>query len=334
MSDAKPTRPADPGPRPLSVRQQQLRALMRGEPLPTGTYPAEGPPPRVVHFRDAATTRRRVRKVRNRRRPNYRVIGWSFVAAGALLLGAGTLLSHPYFAVREVVVQGNRQISTQSIRSVTTKAYGTNLFLAPTENLRAQLQKEPTLEKVAVKRELPNRLRVVVLERQPWASVQLPDGACYTIDRNVVPFRKTPKPEAGLPRVQLSPQQKAGKDGAYTVALGVRMEAPGLKEVHQCLTWATEQPEFVLDSVAIDPTGKLCLNRKGGVQVRLGTAKDLERKLSTLDLLLKKRSDLKSGNAALYVNLFACDAPAVMLRSEQDGKRGKQTAQSPSESRT
>ena len=324
--DANPT---DPGPRPVSLRQQQLRALMRGEvppappppsaparnvaPRPDPTTLAEGT--RVVRFRDAGASRSRKRVKKqtaptNRRIPNYRgIIGGIFVAA-VFATAIGFLLKHPKLEIQSLAVQGQQAISEEWVLKQMKEAKGRNLFLAPVGKVEMALLKEPTFEKVAVRRVWPNKLVAQVTERQPWASVQLPDGGCYTIDEKLVPFRQTEKPEKGLPRLMLSTQE----DRSKPVALGKTMTAAGLSEVYRCLAWADARADFPVESVSIDPTGKLCLNRKGGVQVRLGSELDLDRKLETLDLLIARRPDLKASAEIAYVNLYAFDAPAVMPR--------------------
>lgn len=339
--ESNPLNSWDPGPRPVSLRQQQLRALMRGEvppappppsaparnvtPRPDPTTLADGT--RVVRFRDAGATRKRVKKPSapaNRRRPNYRAIAGSIFLAGIFVTGIGFLLKHPKLDIQTVAVQGQQAISEEWILGQMKAGKGKNLFLAPVGKLEQALLKEPTFEKVAVRRVWPDKLVAQVTERQPWASVQLPDGRCYTIDEKLVPFRKTEKPEKGLPHLLLSTQPSK----AEAVTLGKTMTASGLSEVYRCLAWADERPDFPVESVTIDPTGKLCLNRKGGVQVRLGSELDLDRKLETLDLLIARRPDLKASAEIAYVNLFAFDAPAVMPRVVSPSQSGASRSRS------
>jgi hypothetical protein len=254
-----------------------------------------------------------VLKVKNRRRPNYKAIGIACIIVGLFLTGFGALFSHPYFAIRRTVVAGNSAVPTEKIRAVFEPLIGKNLFLASLDKFQvALLKSDPTLKTVTVRHLYPNGVQVRVLEREPWASVMLPDGTCYTIDRELIPFRKAETPEPELPRVLLS---EPGQGKVAPVELGKLMQVPGLESVQTCLTWAGEQDNFTLESVTIDPDGKLCLNRKGGVQVRLGSERELERKLAALNLLMERRVDLKTGTQAQFVNLYAPDAPAVMPRN-------------------
>lgn len=318
---SKPTA-KDPGPAPLSPRQRELRAAMRGEPIPP---PSGADPVRVTHRRDAAASRKRV-PMANRRRPNYGAIVLSVLGVGAVSTGVGYLLMHPRFAVpatKYIAVKGNESITEVAVQDHFKPFVGKNLFLLPMDKVDKAARAEPTVEKAEVRRLWPNRLAVTVTERKPFASVQLPDGSCYTIDGTLVPFRKTETPEIALPRVLLSPSDQ--EIGAVT--LGKPMKASGLAEVQKCLDWSEANPSFPVESIAIDPTGKLCLNRIGGMQVRLGSGRDLDRKLETLTFLMGRRPEVQAGVAVAYVNLFSSDAPAVMPRTPrtppQKGPGGK-----------
>jgi hypothetical protein len=81
------------------------------------------------------------------------------------------------------------------------------------------------------------------------------------------------------------------------------------------LLWAASNPQFPLAKIAVDPGGKLCLNRSNGAEVQLGTGKDLDKKLNALALLIQQRPDVRAGNFA-YMNLYAYDAPALHPRAE------------------
>ena len=337
-SDEEPARPQpDAGPRPLSNRQKARQAEGRRDflhenqnarvfdtPLlqPAPPAPAQKPkraprknPKNIKAVRDAETTH--VRRARpaapvrtNRRRINYPrlLLGW---AAAALFVEiAVAVLWSPRLWVKSVEIEGNTTVPASRLL--------TRLRVGPHENLvrlsPARLQKaveaEPTVEWAEVKRSLPPAVHVFVRERTPWASVKV-GGAFYTIDRNLVPFRVGKKPEVRLPLLVLS-----GPDAGKTApVLGQPMTAPGLADVSRCLAWSAGQLDFPLDSVQIDPQGKLCLNKVGGLPVRLGSGVDLDKKLQTLALLLASRPELRENPLLAQINLFAWDAPSVSWRA-------------------
>jgi cell division protein FtsQ len=283
-------------------------------------------PPRIaVHRRDASTTRVRVHLPNRRRRSWSRLLlGWA--SAALVVECVVALLFSPRLAIRSVSVEGNTTVPTARVLALAGKIEGQNIVRLAAGRIREGVLREPTVETVAVRRTLPDRVQIVVKERQPWAAVLLPGGACFTIDQHLVPFRKTPEPEKGLPRLKLS--VAAGRPSP--VILGKPMTAPGLAQVSACLAWAHSEPDFRLDAVAIDPSGKLCLNREGGVQVQLGSETDLDKKLYALGLLLQRHPALRTAADIAYINLFAFDAPAVLPRKVASAARSSSNPSVPS----
>lgn len=169
--------------------------------------------------------------------------------------------------------------------------------------MRERLEQEPAVAHAEVHRRLPSTIIVRVQERVPWATVKV-GGVCYTIDKDLVPFRKGRTPPAGLPLVVLEGRETG-------LRLGKRVYDLGVREATECLQWAAARDDFPMTTVRVDQTGKLCLNRDGGAEIRLGSAMDLGKKLDTLASLLAQREDVAKGDFA-YINLYAFDAPAIL----------------------
>jgi len=217
------------------------------------------------------------------------------------------LLFSPRLWVQRVSVEGNQVVSAPSIVARLHLGEHTNIVRLPVEKLRAAVLQEPQLETVEIHRSLPGTVRVVVAERIPWACAQTADGSDYVIDKHLVPFRTADIPPVGLPLLKLS--SATGRP-----PLGKPMSAPGLDQVSKCLAWSKSRPDFPLDAVSIDGEGKLCLNRAGGAKILLGSGRDLDKKLQSLETLLAQRGELRDPTRVAYVNLFAYDAPAVAMR--------------------
>jgi len=335
MPPPAPPKP-DAGPRPLSPRQQaHLQGTPRGH-LPQMTTPPPGPvaksrpvPPRtneVGRRPEPSHVRRRpipkktvraraLRSARNRRRVNIPrlLLGWAAFALVAECVVAA--LWSPRFWVRELIVEGNATVATETLTQRLALREQSNLLRLSASRLVEVAGAEPAVEVAEIRRSLPGTVHLLVRERTPWAAVQVGrGGAWYVMDRHLIPFRSGKKPERGLPLLAL--ETPAGGGTSKPVTLGKAISAPGLAEVSQCLAWSSARPDFPLERIAIDGDGKLCLNRMGGVRVTLGSGIDLERKLETLGLLLARRADLQGAGETQIasVNLIAYDAPALALR--------------------
>lgn len=321
----------DPGPRPLSPRQKELRQnRLSGQDIidravPPRAKPTPPPPgaerswregPGRKRVRDADTTHVRrplsarpasAAKTRNRRHVSV----WPLVLRGVVALFVAecvaVVLWSPRLWVTETVVEGNTTVPTAKLLKDLAVPTRRTLAWLPVGKMRARVLAEPPVESAEIHRRLPGTVQLVVKERTSWASVCSPDGGCYTIDRKLVPFRTSDVPEKGLPRLLLA-------EAGTPVTLGKRMRTPGLAEVSSCLAWASEN-SFPLDAVTIAPDGELCLNRSGGMQVKLGTGTDLDKKLNALSVLLARKPDLRESADVAYINLYAYDAPAILPRS-------------------
>ena len=241
---------------------------------------------------------------KNRRRPNHARIALRLALAALFAQCALALLFSHHLWVRTVRVEGSQSVRPERIFERMGLPPRANIVRLPVRRIRRAVEKEPAVARAEVRRRLPHTVIVRVRERAPWAVVKA-GGICYTVDDALVPFRKERVPEPGLPLVVL----EVGAGGAPR--LGKKIAAPGVAQVGACLRWAAGRDDFPLEQIRVDQTGKLCLNREGGAEVRLGSGIDLDKKLNALAILLSRRADLREGNV-VYVNLYAFDAPAVL----------------------
>jgi len=100
-------------------------------------------------------------------------------AALALLAGANALyrgsLASPYFRVREVRVSGTVHLSRSVVKARLRLRRTDNLLAADLETLRLRIESHPWVRSASLSRDLPDVLRVEVVERKPWA-VWIPTG--------------------------------------------------------------------------------------------------------------------------------------------------------------
>lgn len=98
------------------------------------------------------------------------------------------LRTDPRFRVatsEQIEVDGNREVSTDDVRSVFGEDIGRNLFFIPIELRRQEMEGLPWVERASVERLLPNRIHVRVTERTPMAFAQN-GGELQLIDRHGV----------------------------------------------------------------------------------------------------------------------------------------------------
>lgn len=164
--------------------------------------------------------------------------------AGAVLAGArgaaGFVMTHPYFAVREVRVLGAEKVKGADI--VVTSGLGPNTqawSIDPGE-MEERVRRHPWVKSVLVRRELPSRLVITIEEWRPAAIVAL-DKLYYAADNGVI-FKAVDEEDsvdfpfitglraAGLPPHEPGTRQKLSQAVALAAAAAERT-ALGLSEI-------------------------------------------------------------------------------------------------------
>lgn len=109
-------------------------------------------------------------------------------AAGSLVLGilyggylgVERMISSPYLAVKDIQVQGCRQIEAESLVRLSGVRPGEPLVRVDIARVRERLLVHPVVKDVSVVREMPDTIRILVVERTPAAAIL--DGGFSIVD--------------------------------------------------------------------------------------------------------------------------------------------------------
>jgi cell division protein FtsQ len=105
-----------------------------------------------------------------------------------------------FFALRGVDVRGNKLLSAEEVETMVKPHATRGVFNADLVLIREKLLSYPLIREAEVARLLPDRLRVVIVERQPAALARRSDGSVVCVDDEGVIFgdsslwRGTPPP--------------------------------------------------------------------------------------------------------------------------------------------
>ncbi len=137
--------------------------LLRG----SASTPAAGGGSRLAVFR-----RRAVAPRRRRKSLLLRVMGPlspPLALLGLPLAISAWVLSAPQFALREVAAEGGARVPAAWIEDALAPLRGVNLVQLPLAAAAARVARHPWVAEVELRKELPARLRVAVVERRPVA---------------------------------------------------------------------------------------------------------------------------------------------------------------------
>ncbi len=155
----------------------------------------------LPHYDDGPTPLRRPFNVRRRKKSGIP----SLLAAAALrailvvALPVGVvvwLLYSPYFLIRDVKVDGGARVSAAWMQENLAPLVGRHVLAVSLEGVRRRLSAHAWVASVELRRELPHRLRVSVVERQPVALLAAKDGLQF-LDGEGLTIAPVPSTTAG-----------------------------------------------------------------------------------------------------------------------------------------
>lgn len=135
--------------------------------------------------------------IRRRQRTRWRVYVWlrrvAFLSVTVALVAGVVqlrryLLNSPRLALRQIEIEGAKRIDPWEIRVLGKLETGRNLLRFDLQKTAAQIERHPWVAKVRVRRVLPDRMHIDVVEREPVAI--LVKGALYYVDREGTVFKR------------------------------------------------------------------------------------------------------------------------------------------------
>ncbi|HEV2055628.1 MAG TPA: cell division protein FtsQ/DivIB [Methylomirabilota bacterium] len=194
---------------------------------------------------------------------------------GALASGGRWLLMAPRFAVERVEVAGQSQLSVDQVVAASGLSPGQNLFRLDARRAVAGVEALPMVRRAELVRAFPNRVTLLVEERQPFVLVHAgglhwpaggfywPAGGFYWVDEQGVPLGPETRAVAlDAPLVSAAGADDvaaAGRTSSERVAAGValirtlmRAQSPLLREISEVDVSRPEGPVlYMLDGVEV-----------------------------------------------------------------------------------
>ncbi len=123
-----------------------------------------------------------------------------------LLFGYRWLTTRSYFNLKEVNITGNQRLAYGDLLALAEVELGRNCLDMNVAKVESRLKNNPWIEMAAVKRELPNRLRIFIRERQPSFWVKNGEAMFYA-DMEGNPIAQVqPGGFASLPVLEVDPE--------------------------------------------------------------------------------------------------------------------------------
>ena len=192
----------------------------------------------------------------------------------ALGLTGWIVLNSAFFAIRDVRIEGLRNVATEEIRELADVSAGENLIMLPTEDVANRVEGHPWVLDARVDRDFPATAVITVIERRPGGWIEDPGGIAVVAGDGTV-LERTQEVPVNLPAV--------GRDSG-TLAVGDRVPAPS--EPLRVAASMGEPLRRQVESVELEASGVVLTLREGGT-VLYGGATDLPAKNGAVAEMLR-----------------------------------------------
>ncbi|MGQ0805989.1 MAG: cell division protein FtsQ/DivIB [Actinomycetota bacterium] len=216
---------------------------------------------------------RRVSVIRQQGRRRLRVL---VVVVGAMAIGGAAWLAvtSPLLDVDRVVIRGTEQVRVADVRAAADVQTGDALLLLDVGELERSIEAVPAVSEAHVRRDLPDELRITVVERVPVGWAPRDGDHVAVVDSTGRVIADAPAPPAGLPEiVGLTRLPELGARVAPAAATRLLEQLPAELRIR-------------VGSVVV-MAGVAALRLVDGAEVRLGPAVDVDTKGRTVLAVLK-----------------------------------------------
>jgi hypothetical protein len=238
----------------------------------------------------------------------------SVVSALILVLvgqAGAALYFSPIFAVSPatVSVQASPLCTESEIQRLIQPDLPRSIMRLPTSRWSDALENITVVKSALITTRFPNRLTIVVKDRQPQLVCNLDGLGPHVLDADLVPFRSVVDGDDRLPVLSLQSNIDTPELG---VCVADKAQVMGIQII---LNWLTNHPKVAVSSLNIQNKHLAFVIKSSNVNVLLGTPRRLEEKLDSLEVLIDKRPDLLTSRKYSAVNLFSDEYPALVTRS-------------------
>lgn len=230
-----------------------------------------------------------------------------------LILAAWLLyysVASPFFAIREVVVSGNKLLETEQVLE-TAGSIGYNVLLLQTGQVEQSVRSFSVVQSARVAATLPGRLEIGVTERTPLVRWQTREGA-FLVDREGIVFSSEPPPGPVIVVKDL--------DGT-SIRVGSRISPDILTDVEVIMGALSEQVGIRFSGFEYSLNRGISVPVQGGPAIVFGDASELDAKLASLSAI---RTHLETTKArAETIDLRFKGRPIYILASSAPAKPGQ-----------
>lgn len=145
------------------------------------------------------SSRQKKNKKKERKKRNYStfLLKSSKVSAVVFLVGSigilayiffGYLYTSPYFRIEDIIINGEKRLSDIEVLNLAKVDMGSNILAVSLKEISSRIEQHPWVDRVSVRRSLPSKIIIDIIERIPVAMVNF--DCLYLVDRKSIVFKE------------------------------------------------------------------------------------------------------------------------------------------------
>ncbi len=197
----------------------------------------------------------------------------AFILAGLLVL---LWQGESYFRVTAIRVEGANELKTEEILQAGGISKGMSIFMIGEGDISSRIKEQlPRVEKIAIRRDLPDTVVIEIKERSPAGYVMTADGF-WLIDDQAVVMAYRDEPQKNYPLI-------SGIDGRKVIP-GFTIDCPARAEalVNFFSGWSGKG-ELAIERLDLQESYNLIAYTVDGLEIWFGEGKDLSYKMQLIE---------------------------------------------------
>ncbi|MBQ2699155.1 MAG: FtsQ-type POTRA domain-containing protein [Firmicutes bacterium] len=244
---------------------------------------------------------------RRRRRRSY-MLRWLVMLVFLICVGVGGffLARSPIFDIAEIRITGNDRVSDEQIIKLSRVDLGMSVFAVEEDVMEKWIAIEPRIKAVEATYRLPNKLRIVVEERQAVALVDGGDGHFLAVDESGRVLERLDVLEGlKLPLLLGITSFPKGVGPGYTIE-GEQIEA-GMRIINSL------ESNFMgeVGEIDVGNVQDIYLYTNAGLEIRLGDSADIREKFLMYQAIVANAEENGRLSRIAYVDVRLTDKPVI-----------------------
>lgn len=233
--------------------------------------------------------------------------GGGFLLLILVLAGAALLLRSRVFVLKQVTVEGLKNLSVEAVMDMAGLMYGESIFSVSGEQVERRLSGEVSVEFLSIEKKLPDAVTLTLREREALACVHC-GGEYLLIDETGYILSRSDSYPAGQALLVSGMDAYVDRQGKH-----VESSVSGRRTVMKQVIEALQQKDLLslVSELNVANQDALYLVSVSGIQVVLGDAQDLPQKLEWMRTVLAELTrkgvmrgvlDVSTGKNAVYAD--------------------------------